>query len=229
MLASAGAAVLTVSDLVAALRAGELPDRAVALTFDDAFASVVSEAAPRLLRREWPATVFCVAAHLDGTNDWATQPPTAPRRPLASSADVARMARAGLEIGGHTMSHAPLGDLTGRALHDEVVGSRARLEEIAGTAVRGFACPYGDPPAGEARALVKATYDYSCGTRLNLTSPDADTYALPRVDAHYVRNPNVLERVVRGQGSAYLATRRAGARLRRLVVHDFVPVADAHP
>lgn len=202
------------------MRAGDLPPRAVALTFDDAFASVVSEAAPRLRRRGWPATVYCVAGYLGATNDWPTQPEWAPRRPLAAAEDLVTLIASGLEIGAHTNSHPPLSGLSGDALHEEVAGCRRRLESVCGQPVTTFACPYGDYPQGPVRELLEATYDAVCGTELATVGDAADPYALPRVDAHYLRAPRLLEQVVRGRGLGYLAVRRAGARARRLVRSD---------
>lgn len=220
VLSDAGAVVLTLSSLARRLRDGSLPDRAVALTFDDAFASVVSEALPRLRRRGWPATVYCVAGHLGGTNDWPTQPAAVPRRRLASADELAELAAAGFEIGAHTLTHPPLSQLSGDALHKEVVDCQHRLEAIVGQPVRTFACPYGDCPQGAARQLLERTYDAVCITALDTVGPAADPYALPRVDAHYLRRPRLLGHVVRGRGFGYLAVRRAGARARRLVVSD---------
>lgn len=219
-LSDAGAVVLTLSELAAGLGDGSLPERAVAITFDDAFASVASEAAPRLLRRGWPATVYCVSGYLGATNDWPTQPAGVPRRRLVSAQQLVELAAAGFEIGAHTLSHAPLSQLSGSVLHDEVVGCRHRLEAVVGQPVRTFACPYGDPPTEAGRELIEQTYDVVCATRLDTARLGSNPYALARVDAHYLRNPRLLARVVQGRAPGYLAVRRAGARARRLVVSD---------
>lgn len=219
-LSQAGAVVLTLSQLAGRLREGTLPERAVALTFDDAFASVVTEAAPRLLRRGWRATVYCVAGYLGETNDWPTQPAAVPRRRLASADQLVDLAAAGFEIGAHTLSHAPLSRLPGDVLHEEVVGCRRRLEGLVGRPVQTFACPYGDCPAGPGRDLLERTYDTICAGKLDSVGPSADRFALPRVDAHYLRSPALLGHVVRGHAFGYLAVRRIGARARRLVVSD---------
>ena len=42
-----------------------IPDDTAALTFDDAYASVFSEAYPRLKRRGWPFTVFVSTDYID--------------------------------------------------------------------------------------------------------------------------------------------------------------------
>jgi peptidoglycan/xylan/chitin deacetylase (PgdA/CDA1 family) len=220
VLDSAGCTLLTVSELARGLRAGALPQRAVALTFDDAYASVVSRAVPSLLARGWRATVFCVAGHVDGFNDWASQPPAVPRRPLASASGVAWMAAQGLEIASHTMTHASLDGGSHDTLRYELLASRERLEAITGTPVEALACPYGRRPGAEVRAAIEATYDLACSTRPGLVTEASDCFALPRVDAHYLRRPELLRRVVCGGGSAYIAARSLGARVRRTLISD---------
>ena len=218
VLASAGCTLLTVSELARGLRAGALPPRAVALTFDDAYASVVTNAVPRLIARGWGATVFCVAGHVDGFNDWASQPPTVPRRSLASAPGVAWMAAEGVEIASHTMTHAPLDRGSRDTLRHELVASRERLEAISGTPVRALAWPYGRRPADGVRSAIEATYELACGGGPGMVTEASDCFALPRVDAHYVRRPELLRHVVCGGGSAYIAARRLGARARRTLI-----------
>jgi peptidoglycan/xylan/chitin deacetylase (PgdA/CDA1 family) len=60
--------VMPLSELVSGL-AGErsLPDRAVAITFDDGYANNLQHAAPLLRARGFPATFFVTTAFLDGT------------------------------------------------------------------------------------------------------------------------------------------------------------------
>ncbi|MGD8340956.1 MAG: polysaccharide deacetylase family protein [Gammaproteobacteria bacterium] len=58
--------VLPLEEIVHALgRGDELPPRAVALTFDDAYDSIFDEALPRLERRGWPFTVFVATDPVD--------------------------------------------------------------------------------------------------------------------------------------------------------------------
>jgi peptidoglycan/xylan/chitin deacetylase (PgdA/CDA1 family) len=49
---------MSLPDVVHALRAGSLPDRAICLTFDDGYVDNLEQAAPLLERYEVPATVF---------------------------------------------------------------------------------------------------------------------------------------------------------------------------
>jgi peptidoglycan/xylan/chitin deacetylase (PgdA/CDA1 family) len=217
----AGARVVGLDRLVAELRSGGPAEPTVAITFDDGTASVAEEAAPLLAERRLPATVFCVARHLGGRSDWPSQPPWAPRLRLAGAPALADLARNGLELGSHGLTHAPLALLAPVELEREVTDSKAALEEATGAAVRWFAYPYGSLPGGIGRALVESAYAGAVIGGNRAASPAADGWAVPRVDAHYLRRPALLARALRG-GDAYLAVRRVGVRARRLGRRDYV-------
>jgi len=86
---------LALDDLAAAVRAGDVPDRAVAVTFDDGYADSAHRAGPALRAAQLPATVFVATGYLESG------------RPFAWS-EMPRLLRAGaqrhdqltLEVGG---------------------------------------------------------------------------------------------------------------------------------
>jgi peptidoglycan/xylan/chitin deacetylase (PgdA/CDA1 family) len=216
----AGATVLSIAALAAALRERRLPERSAAITFDDGYADVAT-AAPLLAERGMSCTVFCVAGFLGSLSDWPTLPRRAPRLPLATPAQLAELAGAGFEIGSHGVEHTPLHCASEPTLRRELVDSRAMLEQAVGAQVRSFACPYGIPPPAAARALMERAYEAVCADGLRPVRPGADPLALPRVDAHYLRRPAQLRKALDGSTRPYLALRRAGARARRLVLTDY--------
>ena len=221
VLAEEGAQVLTAGELLDALDSGTVPPRAVVLTFDDAFAAAVAEARPRLAEAAMRATFFCVAGHLGGLNDWATQPPAVARRPLAGPEELGLLAAEGHEIGAHGWSHAPL---DGPAdLEREVRAARDRLAEVVGSEIQTFAYPYGAAPTAEARAVIEKTYRAAFGTSIGRIAADSPRWNLPRVDAHYLRDVRLLRRVVHGSFDSYLGVRRLGSRARRALRKDYVP------
>jgi peptidoglycan/xylan/chitin deacetylase (PgdA/CDA1 family) len=57
--------VLTVEDLAACLREGQVPRNALAITFDDGYRDNLTHAAPILNRLGLPATIFLVTGHID--------------------------------------------------------------------------------------------------------------------------------------------------------------------
>ncbi|HWQ23042.1 MAG TPA: polysaccharide deacetylase family protein [Gaiellaceae bacterium] len=214
---ASGVPVLTVSELAGALRQDRLPQRGVALTFDDGAASVAVEAAPLLLERGLRATVFCVAGHLGGWNDWPSQPARFARFKLASAEALAELAQLGFEIGSHGLEHAPLPGIPAAHARREVVESRERIEQAVGAPVRSFAYPYG---LAGAEALVRETYSAACTTALTTVQAGADPYALPRVDVHYLRRKVVFARALDGSAGRYLQVRAFGARARRSLRRD---------
>jgi peptidoglycan/xylan/chitin deacetylase (PgdA/CDA1 family) len=218
---SSGVRVVTVSQLPQLMREPE-GERLVALTFDDGFASVGEHAAPSLSARALTATVFCVAGHLGGTNDWRSAPPAGFSAPLLSPAQVEGLARAGFEIGSHGFTHAPVRALARAELEREVRGSKVALEDLTGAPVSSFAYPYGAIPSGDGQALVGQLYTTACTTRVGRAGPKADLHQLPRVDAHYLRRPDRLLRALQGGLTPYLSVRRLGSSARRSLHKDYV-------
>jgi peptidoglycan/xylan/chitin deacetylase (PgdA/CDA1 family) len=222
VLEDSGAEAVTISELADRLRSGEPPDGMVAITFDDGFASVPRDAAPMLAERGLTATVFCVAGHLGRSNDWSSQPARAPRRELATAEEVTALAADGFEIGSHGMEHLPLNRIAEGVLRRELIGSKEVLGNAAGRPVRSLAYPYGVAPGAAGRRLVESSYAAACTTRMSPVGAGDNPLALPRVDAHYLRNPDLLRRALRGSLRPYLTFRRLGTQARRVIRKDYV-------
>jgi peptidoglycan/xylan/chitin deacetylase (PgdA/CDA1 family) len=220
-IAASGARCLTVRELGMALGDGALPEKAVAITFDDGCESVVTNAAPVLAEHGLRATVFAVAGHLGGTNDWPGQRGSAPPLRLASGQQLADLAAQGFEIGSHGYAHAPLNEISADAAAREIEESKAALEAAVGTELTSFAWPYGAEPEPEAARLIRAGYLAACTTNMARVGPDSDVLALPRVDAYYLRRPELLRRVLEGARDEYLRLRAIAARARRLFWKDY--------
>lgn len=218
---ASGAPVLTVGELAVALRRGALAPGAVALSFDDGYGSTARTAAPLLAERGLRATVFCVADRLGARGEWA------PRLDLAGADELAALARSGWEIGAHGLEHEPLTDLSPARLERELVESRRRLGDTVGVRPDTFAYPFGAVPANGAAALAAAGYTAGATSRLALAGPGDDPFALPRVDAHYLRRPALLRAVLDGRLRPYLGARALGARARRLARPDHRPARRA--
>jgi peptidoglycan/xylan/chitin deacetylase (PgdA/CDA1 family) len=220
VIAESGARAVTLDQLVEEAHEGSATAPTVAITFDDAFASTVDDAVPLLLERDLPATIFCVAGHLGGFNDFATQAHGATLLRLASAESLAALPRQAVDVGSHGMEHRPLSGASEDIAVREIVDSRQALEEAIGTGVRWFAYPYGAGPSDGARDLVRRTYTGACTAENRAIDRSADPFALPRVDAHYLRRPALLRRVLEGE-DLYLRLRRIGARARRRLRPDF--------
>lgn len=167
-----GAQVLPLEDAVAALAAGTLPERAVALTFDDGYASVVETAWPVLRDRGLPATMFVVSGYLTGDLrfGWDEHEPHHDRHRLVRADQLRAVADDGFDIGSHTVSHSWLPGLDRDAVKHELVDSRVALEGLLGRPVRSLAYPTGGwtpavrAVAAEAGYRVAITVDRGLNT-----------------------------------------------------------------
>lgn len=139
-----GARVFTLADAVDRLVAGTLPPRAVALTFDDGYASVLDLAWPELRRRDLPATLFAVSGYLDGQRrfPWDRDADARDAR-LADAIALRDAADDGLDIGSHTVTHRWLPHLDAAEVGHELLASRHELEDLIGRRVTSLAYPMG--------------------------------------------------------------------------------------
>lgn len=126
------------------IRSGENQRTCVTITFDDGYAANCDFALPLLVERKIPCTYFVSSRIIfDGRpfpHDVAAGRPLAVNTPR----QIVELARAGIEIGAHTRTHADLGRITDRmTLANEMLGSRDDLESLIGGAVPYFAFPFG--------------------------------------------------------------------------------------
>ena len=166
---------------------------AVAITFDDGFANLATEAAPRLAEHGLPATVFVVTDRVGGDNAWEGRPaPGIPTLPLLDWDGLGRLAEQGITIGSHTRTHPRLSTLGAAALEDELAESAAAIERRLGAKPRWFAYPYGDltPAAVEA---VGGQYDGAVTTDHRPLRRHENRALIPRLDCYYFQAPGALE------------------------------------
>lgn len=215
-----GVQTLTVGELAEHLLDGSLPELAVVVTFDDGFARAVRLARPLLDTYGVRATFFCVAAHLGGESDWPSRRPRDPVWPLADAGELGPLAADGHEIGSHGLTHVALSAVDDDAVWNEVVASREALEVATGATIRSFAYPFG-ATSRSANAVVGANYAAGCTTELRTMLPTDALHLLPRVDAHYLRRPQMLRRALQGSAGSYLRGRRIAARARRALRRDY--------
>lgn len=173
----AGYSVLPLEDLVAKLKAGEaLPEKAVAITFDDGYDSIYTEAFPILKKKGWPFTVFV-----------NTKPLQQGIRQFVSWDQLREMADAGATIANHSYSHPHLqrrklgeSDRDWRQrIEDEVLRAEQTIAEQTGQAHRILAYPYGEYDLAT-KALLRELDFVAFGQQSGPLGNDDDLQALPR-------------------------------------------------
>ena len=145
----------------------------LAVTFDDAYQSVLVNARPVLDGLGLPGTVFVPTDFPDrpdrpmswrGIDQWLGSEHEDELRPLSWD-QLAGLAEGGWELGSHTRSHPRLPGLDDARLEAELRGSRAVLERALGRPCHALAYPYGAWDARVAAAAERAGY-LAAGTLL---------------------------------------------------------------
>jgi peptidoglycan/xylan/chitin deacetylase (PgdA/CDA1 family) len=171
-----------------ALIEGDPGDDAVALTFDDAFANLATEAAPRLAERGLPATVFVVTRQVGRDNAWGGRSaPGIPTLPLLGWEAIGRLAEQGFAVGSHTQTHPRLPRLTAPAVEEELAGSAATIAAETGTRPRWLAYPYGANDAA-VRGVAGRHYAGAVTTEHRVVRVREDRTGIPRLDAYYFQS-----------------------------------------
>ena len=133
-LASTKYRVLPLPEIIAAFESGAaLPDRTLAITIDDAFHSVYTEAWPRLKKAGLPFTLFVATDPIDqrvsGYMTWD---------------QLREMTVAGVTIGNHTGSHGHMPTRTPEQNAGDIAKAQRRLETELGVVPQLFAYPFGE-------------------------------------------------------------------------------------
>jgi peptidoglycan/xylan/chitin deacetylase (PgdA/CDA1 family) len=190
-----------------------LPARTAVLTFDDGFLDFFAAAAPVLLRLGLPAMVFLPTKWLGKTNAWPGQPAWVEPQPLMSWEQVRELAAQGIGFGGHSVSHPSLTDIPGSEMECEVRDCGAEIAAATGRPCDFFCYPYGRWK-DSVRTAVKRHYRGACSTVAAVVDANSDPFALPRVDAHYVRSPALFRVMFTAPFRGYIGSRRFVRRLR---------------
>jgi|GEM_PF-200038 len=188
-----------------------LRDRAVLVTADDGFRSVLTEMLPVWRHYGIPAVVFVspgltpernAASHGQNrlrakvSEPYATgvSEPDITDVSVAYTADfpepymtwdeLAELHRCGITIGSHGLTHRSLGKLPPEELFREAQQSRRLLESRLGCKVTAFAYPYGtraDFSPSTAKALAEAGYTVAFTSQHGAITPGANPLELPRI------------------------------------------------
>jgi peptidoglycan/xylan/chitin deacetylase (PgdA/CDA1 family) len=138
----------------------------VAVTFDDAYLSVLALAKPILDDVGFPATVFVPTDYparpeqpmaWEGIDNWLGGPYERELRPMSWD-QLGVLADAGWEIGSHTCSHARLTSLSDKELARELIESRSMLADRLSRPCGTLAYPYGDHDGRVVEAARVAGY-----------------------------------------------------------------------
>ncbi|WP_052730212.1 glycosyltransferase [Sphingomonas sp. SRS2] len=158
-----------------------LPGRAALLTFDDCYEDLLSTALPILQARGVPALAFAVTGLSSFSNEW-DQGAGRTRMTLLDQPGLVAAADGGIEIGGHSRTHAHLTQLDDAMLTSETQGCMTDMIEMGLPKPRFFAYPYGEESPSVRNSLKSSGYEAGFSLGFRRFADGTDRYAIPRVE-----------------------------------------------
>ncbi|WP_376694705.1 polysaccharide deacetylase family protein [Wenzhouxiangella sp. EGI_FJ10305] len=153
-----------------------VPDKVVAITFDDAYESVFTEAWPKLRERGWPFAVFVNTDAVDAGHS-----------PYMDWNQLRKLHENGVTIGNHSASH---GHLIARQENEresdwekrveaDIERAASRISEEIGAEPDLFAYPYGEDSSALAE-VVGGRHEFALAQRSGAVGEYTDPLSVPR-------------------------------------------------
>lgn len=167
-IAATGRTPISIHDLATGMRGHRpLPERPVAITFDDGYSDTYVAVAS-LLESGLAATVYATTGQID-------------RPGHLSSHQLAELARErAVELGAHTVHHPRLDELSRAEAADEIRISRSQLEQVIQARVDTFAYPHGAYDRDVRQAVALAGYMSAAAVKDAVSHPADDPFAIAR-------------------------------------------------
>lgn len=183
-LTEAGYTFIGAGDLLEHLDGRPLKPRCVLLTFDDAYESMLTNAAPIMRKFGVPGVVCVVSDEIGGYNAWDVAHGAA-KLPLLTADQLGELRRDGWEIASHSRRHAHLTTLRPAELRADLAESRDVVTRLGLGRPRFLAYPHGEHDRRVRNRVRRA--GYAAGLALTTGRTDLtrrNRYALPRVEVH---------------------------------------------
>ena len=149
------------------------------ISFDDGYEGTLLHAAPMLKEHGFAAIQFLVADRFGQRNEWDLGVDTTLER-LMDRSQVQEWLSLGFEIGAHTLTHPQLSAIPIAEAKKEIAGSKKKLEDLFGVAVKHFVYPYGDYNDAVVELVREAGFETACTVEPGVICPGVDPCRLPR-------------------------------------------------
>ncbi len=185
--------VVPLAELTEKLKRGDaLPDKTVAITFDDSYADIYTSAYPILKKRGWPFTFFVNTDAVGSGKLFVTWD------------QLREMAKHGVTIANHTTKHEHIVRLQRNETQDawsarllaDINAAQKKIETEIGSAPKLFAYPYGEYNA-TAKKILKDLGYFAFTQQAGVLGVDTNLQTLPRFPfgGSYTDLPGFIEKV----------------------------------
>lgn len=149
-------------------RPANISPKSVLITFDDGYAGNYEFAFPILNKYELGATFFVVVNKMN-------------EKEMLTWEQAKEMARHGMSIQSHTMSHPLLSQLDEKRTKEELYKSKLTIENHMGAAVKFISLPNGDHNRYFKSTAIESGYLGGCSSRFGFNDVKTDPYFLKRI------------------------------------------------
>ena len=163
------------------LEGGGVPRRAMLLTFDDCYRSLLEAGLPLLRAHQAPAVAFAVTSLVGRTSEW-TAGNGGVALPLLDVDGLRALERGEVAIGAHTQTHPMLDTLPPDRVAHEIGGAISDLEAMGLRRPALLAYPYGAHNPEVVRAAAATGLAGAFTTVPGLARPGGDPHAIPRIE-----------------------------------------------
>jgi peptidoglycan/xylan/chitin deacetylase (PgdA/CDA1 family) len=170
-------ALSRMANVVPASYRGNVPQgkQLVAITFDDAFVSVLENAMPELAARSFHCTVFVPVDLVGRTPTWTMDDFDDGDETVMSAQQLREACSILVTFGSHTLTHPHLSRISLDRAQEEIQGSRQALKKLIQQEVQLFAVPYGDYNHSIIELCKEAGYQFiftNVPTRIDPSQPE---------------------------------------------------------
>jgi poly-beta-1,6-N-acetyl-D-glucosamine N-deacetylase len=168
-LKSGGFNVLPLDRVIAQIRAKQpLPPKSLAITIDDAYASVYHEAWPRFRAAGFAFTIFVSTNQVGRSGNYLTWD------------QIREMKAAGVQIGHHGAAHGHMADADASTIKRDLQHADQAFKRELGEVPDIFAYPYGEASQALRNHVEKSGYIAALGQHSGVANASNDPYYLPR-------------------------------------------------
>lgn len=160
----------------------EYGKRYIIITVDDGYKDNYELLFPLLKKYNFKAVIYAVSG--ETFNRWDVEVPSNPEKrvELMSPEQVKELSVSSLvEIGGHTVTHPRLNQLTPNEQEQEICNNKVALESMIGKKLTSFAYPYGSLNEESKKITSKIGYQYAVATDSGPLEVHSDEFQIRRI------------------------------------------------